>query len=292
MFVEAGSPRLVVRRITHSAHRRLRRGHVFTELSCGDDVIWSVVRCPSAIVFIDPKALTRESFLKMLDTSLPERVKLLGVSDFKELLELSKIANFASTEGEVSLIILYMRSAGVSNGWVQQQMRLIKAECPDLPVILLSDRDDACDVRDALNCGVRGYIPTSIGVDVAIAALTLIGAGGTYIPANVLRHDESPANVLRYDELEIQSGARAGETGHTRAELNLTTRELAVIHLLREGCANKVIALKLNLRESTVKVHVRNILKKLRVSNRTHAATVADRLLSKSHEATAPSDLS
>ena len=64
-------------------------------------------------------------------------------------------------------------------------------------------------------------------------------------------------------------------------ELNLTSRELAVIDLLREGDANKVIAKCLNMRESTVKVHVRNILKKLRATNRTHAATVANRLLAK-----------
>ena len=60
---------------------------------------------------------------------------------------------------------------------------------------------------------------------------------------------------------------------HASDQLNLTSRELAVINLLREGRANKVIAIKLNMRESTVKVHVRNILQKLRVSNRTHAAT-------------------
>jgi DNA-binding NarL/FixJ family response regulator len=62
-------------------------------------------------------------------------------------------------------------------------------------------------------------------------------------------------------------------------ELDLTPRELSVIDLLREGKPNKLIAAQLEMRESTVKVHVRNILKKLNVGNRTHAASVANRLL-------------
>jgi DNA-binding NarL/FixJ family response regulator len=98
----------------------------------------------------------------------------------------------------------------------------------------------------------------------------VVEAGGTLVPADVLSH-EGPA---------IESN---GNAAHEPGELSLTSRELAVIDLLRLGNANKVIAIKLNLRESTVKVHVRNILKKLHVSNRTHAATVANRLLANSH---------
>ncbi len=51
-----------------------------------------------------------------------------------------------------------------------------------------------------------------------------------------------------------------------------------MIGLLREGKPNKMIATALELQESTVKVHVRNIMQKLHVTNRTHAAAVADRL--------------
>ena len=63
------------------------------------------------------------------------------------------------------------------------------------------------------------------------------------------------------------------------SELDLTDRELGVIHLLREGKSNKLIAAQLKMQESTVKVHVRNILKKLHVSNRTQAASIANREL-------------
>ena len=181
-------------------------------------------------------------------------------------------------EADVSLLILYIRSAGVGDNWVQEQLRLIRSERPEMAVIMISDRDDADDVREALNYGVRGYIPTSIASEVAIAALTLIEAGGTYIPADVLRSggiefEAEPAAA----EFEAEPVGTAEP--HAPGRLNLTSRELAVIDLLREGNPNKVIANKLNIRESTVKVHVRNILKQLRVTNRTHAATVANQLL-------------
>jgi hypothetical protein len=57
-----------------------------------------------------------------------------------------------------------------------------------------------------------------------------------------------------------------------------------VIDLLREGKPNKLIARQLHMQENTVKVHVRNILKKLNASNRTHAAFVANRLLGQNVE--------
>ena len=66
--------------------------------------------------------------------------------------------------------------------------------------------------------------------------------------------------------------------------LDLTPRELSVIDLLREGKPNKLIAARLDMQESTVKVHVRNILKKLNATNRTHAAFVANRILGKNAE--------
>jgi DNA-binding NarL/FixJ family response regulator len=69
-----------------------------------------------------------------------------------------------------------------------------------------------------------------------------------------------------------------GERQRRSNGLDLTLRELSVIDLLREGKPNKLIAVQLEMQENTVKVHVRNILKKLNATNRTHAALVANRL--------------
>jgi DNA-binding NarL/FixJ family response regulator len=242
-----------------------------------------------SIAMIDPKPLTRQSLLEMLARSLPAHVTLIGASSFDELTDGETAALLEGPQPRLNYILLYIRSAGVMNKCVQEQLQLIKAKAPEVPVIIISDRDDSDDVVSALHHGIRGYIPTSIAAEVAIAALTLIEAGGTYVPADALRTEgvelaESPADAYKGADQEEQVEVPEG--------LNLTSRELAVIDLLREGNANKVIANKLNMRESTVKVHVRNILKKLRVTNRTHAAMVANRLLAqRTTETNALSDI-
>ena len=138
---------------------------------------------------------------------------------------------------------------------------------------MLADRNDVAEVNRALAHGVRGYIPTSVEWEVAVAALRLISAGGTFVPANAFR--STAANLDDQPE---------GERKGPRDGLDLTPRELSVIDLLREGKPNKLIARQLDMQENTVKVHVRNILKKLNAANRTHAAFVANRLLGKNAE--------
>jgi DNA-binding NarL/FixJ family response regulator len=217
---------------------------------------------PVSIALIDPKPLTRQSILDMLAKAFPDHVAV-AASCCEELLETR-----GKSAGRPRLVIIQIRSAGVLDPWVQNTLGLVRQRMPDAPVIVLSDRDDLDDILKALTCGVRGYIPTSIDVEVASAALKLVNAGGTFIPAHALR--SSPA--------ERQIGTE-GERRGTPDKLGLTPRELSVIDLLREGKPNKLIAIELKMQESTVKVHVRNIMKKLHVANRTQAASVANRLL-------------
>jgi DNA-binding NarL/FixJ family response regulator len=138
---------------------------------------------------------------------------------------------------------------------------------------VLSDRDDVDEASRALTHGARGYIPTSVECEVAVAALRLIGAGGTFVPAGVLHSTTAKADD------QPEGGRQRRSDG-----LDLTPRELSVIDLLREGNSNKLIARQLDMQVDTVKVHVRNIFKKLNARNRTHAAFVANRLLSQDAE--------
>ncbi|MGH7115804.1 MAG: LuxR C-terminal-related transcriptional regulator [Stellaceae bacterium] len=214
------------------------------------------------MAFIDPKRLTRQSIMETLAKAFPDDLTV-GASSCEELFETKCAEN-----GWPRLIIVYIRSAGVADSWVQEELELVRLRIPDALVIMLSDRDDADEVVKAFTCGVRGYIPTSVDWEVAFAALGLIHAGGTYIPAQVLH--SVPTEFAAVSE---------GERSEPSQGLDLTDRELAVINLLRDGKSNKLIAAQLKMQESTVKVHVRNILKKLHVVNRTQAASIANRLL-------------
>jgi len=216
----------------------------------------------ASIALIDPKPLTRRSISEMLTKALPEYVTI-AASSCEELLEIR-----GRPSASPQLVIVYIRSAGVTDACVQNALDCVRVQLPDAPVIVFSDRDDVEDVNEALSCGLRGYIPTSGDAEVAFAALRLINAGGTYIPAQERTSGTGKLGI----------GAES-QRSRLSDELDLTPRELSVLDLLREGKPNKLIAAGLNMEEGTVKVHVRNILKKLHAANRTHAASVANRLL-------------
>jgi DNA-binding NarL/FixJ family response regulator len=121
--------------------------------------------------------------------------------------------------------------------------------------IVMSNIEDIELIRQALEQGVRGYIPVSLPHEVAIEAIRLVEAGGVYVPASSLM---APS---------------AGLHGH------FTARQAAVVDALCKGKANKRIAHELNMCESTVKVHLRNIMKKLCAKNRTEVALIVNGLL-------------
>ena len=217
------------------------------------------------IVFIDPKPLTRRSILQMLETALPEYI-VRAARSWEEV--------FQNHEGLVKgphLVVINLGAMGLGHGWTQECLQQLKEQMPNTALVVISDRDSSEDIVKALECGVRGYIPTTTDPEVAFAAFRLVSAGGTFVPADAVRTAARWAG---------HTGEALPPSGHEPTPLGiLTARELEVIHLLCEGRSNKAIALELNMQESTVKVHVRNIMHKLNVANRTQAVSMAHRIL-------------
>jgi DNA-binding NarL/FixJ family response regulator len=140
---------------------------------------------------------------------------------------------------------------------VVPEISRIKGLAPETMVIVLSETERVGDILLLFESGASGYIPPSIGLEVAVKALQLVAAGGLYVPACILSGYGDPAKHQGQDP--------AGK---------FTSKQMAVIDALRRGKANKLIAYELNMCESTVKVHVRNVMKKLRAKNRTEAALI------------------
>src|SRR5262249_7462502 len=128
----------------------------------------------------------------------------------------------------------------------------------ELPMIVLSDVEDPDQIIDAIGRGARGYVPTSVPLEVVVGVMRLVRAGGIFIPASSLMAAK-------------RSNDCTGTSRQSRSGL-FTARQAAVVEALRRGKANKIIAYELNMRESTVKVHIRNIMKKLKARNRTEVA--------------------
>ena len=137
---------------------------------------------------------------------------------------------------------------------------------PGIPVVVVSDREDWSAVIAALNLGARAYFPSSLDPDILVETLRFVQKGGTFIPIDVLIR----APVHR----TLSSGAEARRT----AVGDLTPSEQRVLDLLKKGKPNKVIARELNIEETTVKVHVRRIMKKLHAANRTQAVLAAQQM--------------
>jgi DNA-binding NarL/FixJ family response regulator len=117
--------------------------------------------------------------------------------------------------------------------------------------------------------GVRGFLSTSLPIEIAIAGLRLVLVGGVYRPLPV-------AGMNRGPDFEAPDARGLARTylvneGAGRRVTDLTPREQQVLAELELGLPNKLIAAKLNLSESTVKMHIQHIMRKCAAHNRTEA---------------------
>ncbi|MBZ5576651.1 MAG: response regulator transcription factor [Acidobacteriia bacterium] len=128
----------------------------------------------------------------------------------------------------------------------------IRAEFPNARMIALTTYGGDEDIRRALAAGVQAYLTKDVLHDELIKSIRAVHSGQTYLPAGVAA--ALAAQMPRPD---------------------LSAREVQVLELIVRGLANKQIAYSLNIAEHTVKNHVKNILSKLGVQDRTQAATAA-----------------
>ena len=164
-------------------------------------------------------------------------------------------------EPATDLVLIDTRDQSCSDPGVRRILASLRDVLPGVPVTVVSDREDRSAVLDALNLGVRAYFPSSLDPDILPDTLRFVQGGGTYIPLGVLT-----------------ARAQSPEGRRTSRWAELTPGEERVLELLRTGQSNKHIARELNLREGTVKVHVRRIMKKLNAANRTQAALAAQQI--------------
>jgi len=143
---------------------------------------------------------------------------------------------------------------------------------PAMSVVVLSAQQDRDSVARALDLGAAGFIPKTGQREVMVKAIELVFAGGTYIPPEILAHEQPSARQFG------EKQPAANRPSVSPADLGLTERQLDVLSLMMQGKGNKAICRVLNLAEPTVKNHVTAILKALGVSNRTEAVIAVGEL--------------
>jgi DNA-binding NarL/FixJ family response regulator len=129
------------------------------------------------------------------------------------------------------------------------------------PVLVVSASQSIHDARSALENGAMGFVSKASHSDVLIEAIDSVLAGEPYLP------------IEWRDSLE--GGTEQTSTSIAR-QAGITGRQLEILHLLAQGYANKMIAYELGLSEATVKVHLREVFKALKVTNRTACVKAAN----------------
>jgi DNA-binding NarL/FixJ family response regulator len=199
-----------------------------------------------AVIYLDPWAFTRDCVGVWLQSSL----RGFGVCILSDP---NQIETSPNVSDQIRAVIINTGPERMSSAAVARSLTRVSELLPDVPVAVLSDYEDSENIRQAFELGVRGYIPTSLASMVAVGAVHLVCVGGTFAPAAAL--------LSRSDRPQ-------GSAGEPLIE-GFTQRQAQILNCLRRGTANKLIAYELNMCESTVNVHVRNIMKKLKATNRT-----------------------
>jgi DNA-binding NarL/FixJ family response regulator len=144
------------------------------------------------------------------------------------------------------------------------QIETLRQAMPETPVVVVAENDNPHRARTILNAGTRGFLPASLSLKVLLGALDLVMAGGVYVPSSLI--DPGPQRT---------AGAAAQPKRANEPWSELTRRQRDVLALIAQGKSNKLIADALTMSESTVKAHVKQIIKRLHVANRTQAALLA-----------------
>jgi DNA-binding NarL/FixJ family response regulator len=207
---------------------------------------------------VDDHALVREGLRHVLE-SLADGVTVFEARNATEAYAL------VEQHANIDLVLLDLRLPGVDGYAAMQELHQRQNS---LPVVILSSSEDTPSVLAALKNHAVGFIPKSSPREVMLQALRLVLAGGIYIPPQALEFAGLVGSLGVSSDLDTKSIDKP----------SLTVRQTEVLGLIAQGKPNKIIASELNISEATVKAHVTDIMRALKVTNRAQAGVAARRL--------------
>ena len=186
------------------------------------------------------------------------RTILTNTLEFSEVLEAENFdqATALLSKNQIDLAVFDLVMPGMAG---PGSLKSVRDRYPHLCLVMASISNRREDILLALQAGVNGYIPKSIGLKEFSSALTQILRGVVYVPASIA----SPGIASSVDEIDLAES----ETAAT-----LTPRQKDVLTLVVKGNSNKEIARELGLGEGTVKVHLASLFRTLGVHSRSAAA--------------------
>jgi DNA-binding NarL/FixJ family response regulator len=203
-------------------------------------------------IIVDDHPLFRGALSQALGDAFAEAEVLQSGS-------LDELTQLLTTAGEIDLILLDLTMPGVHG---VSGLLYLRAQHPEVPVVIVSASDDPSTIRQCLDCGASGFIPKSQPVEAMRDAIRRIMGGEVWLPTDI-----------------DLSNALAGEAAELVTRMStLTPQQVRVLMMLGEGLLNKQIAFKLGVSEATIKAHVSAILQKLGVDSRTQAVIAINKI--------------
>lgn len=207
---------------------------------------------PIRVLLVDDHALFRSGIRSLLQRH-PE---FLVVGEAADGVEGIKRAQQLKPD----VVLLDLNMPGISG---VETLHLMKQDCPDAAIIMLTVSEEAEDLALAMRSGALGYLIKNIETDYLLRAIRRAAAGETVVA------EALTAKLVA----QLHGASRAAPPA---SEIDkLTPREKDILDCLARGESNKLIARKLTLAESTVKIHVQSVLRKLKLSSRVQAAVYA-----------------
>lgn len=203
------------------------------------------------VIMIDDHALFRVGLQGLLEQRNIEVIA--AIADGDEGIRLAQ-------EEKPDVILLDLRMPDNSGLDILSKIRKNNI---DIPVTILTTSNEEQDLREALKRGAQGYLLKDMEPDELVGALRDIVKGKNVVAQNMT------------DVLTRMAQGKPTESKADTAFADLTPRETEILSLLAEGQSNKVIARNLGISDGTVKLHVKAILRKLKIHSRVEAAVIA-----------------
>ncbi len=190
--------------------------------------------------------------------------------DVAEAATLDEVLAHTSAPQAPDLILLDLHMPGMAG---VSSVADVRRNFPAAAIVIISANSDAAIITAALKNGANGYIPKTTSGKALVTALRLVLDGETYVPSALLNQISTPPPTK-----SVPGMAPSNDEPHVDLPgdlAKLSSREANVLRLLIDGKSNKEIARDLDVQEVTVKLHLRNVYRKIGAGSRTDAVRIA-----------------
>jgi two-component system nitrate/nitrite response regulator NarL len=199
--------------------------------------------------------------------------RILSVGNFRTLASVSCADDLSASKLQTHPLLVLIVHAGGDFEAAVEQIELLRERHPKARIAVVADHYRLDEMVSAFRAGASGYFIDVMTCDVFVKSIELVMMGETIFPpafmSSILHYESDHFAKPESRNDNDRAIAFTAERGVTQ---QLSPREKSIMQCLIAGDSNKCIARKIDIAEATVKVHVKAILRKIRVQNRTQAA--------------------